>query len=393
MQDRVTPPDHAVLPELEPAEYRRYGRHLTLAEVGEDGQRRLKASSVFVVGAGGLGSPVSLYLAAAGVGRITLADFDVVDPTNLQRQVLFGTSDVGREKVLAATERLRALNPHVAVEPVSARVSSANVRALVRASDVVIDGSDNFTTRYLVSDACVLEGEPYVYGSILRFEGQASVFHPPAGPCYRCLFPEPPPDALVPSCAQAGVLGVLPGLVGSIQASEALKILLGVGETLLGRLLLVDALGARFREVRLRRDPACPICGDEPTITEAIEMGGAACADEAGGAGGAGGPGVTPAELREMLSAGDAPLLIDVREAWEFGAGALPGALNVSLGDIPLRSGELRRDRIVVAYCRVGPRGERAAELLRAAGVERAVNLRGGLLAWRDEVDPDQVVA
>ncbi len=390
MQDRVPPPEDGTLPDLEPAEYRRYGRHLTLSEVGEDGQRRLKASSVFVVGAGGLGSPVCLYLAAAGVGRITLADFDVVDPTNLQRQVLFGTDDVGRGKVEAATERLRALNPHVAVEPVAARVSSANVRALVRASDVVIDGSDNFTTRYLVSDACVLEGKPYVYGSILRFEGQASVFHAPAGPCYRCLFPEPPPEALVPSCAQAGVLGVLPGLVGSIQASEALKILLGIGETLLGRLLLVDALGTRFREVRLRRDPACPACGDEATITDAIEMGGAACADEVGGAGG---PSVSAAELRDMLAGDPPPMLVDVREPWEFGAGALPGAVNVTLGDVPLRGGGFARDRVVVAYCRVGPRGQRAAELLRAAGVERALNLSGGLLAWRDEIDSAQVVA
>jgi adenylyltransferase/sulfurtransferase len=358
--------------------------------VGEDGQRRLKASAALVVGAGGLGSPIALYLAAAGVGRITLCDFDVVDPSNLQRQVLFGSDDVGREKVAVAAERLRDLNPHVAIEAVPDRVSSANVRSLVRNADVVLDGSDNFTTRYLVSDACVLEGTPYVYGSIYRFDGQVSVFHPPAGPCYRCLFPEPPPDALVPNCAQAGVLGVLPGLVGSVQAAEALKLLLGRGRSLLGRLLLVDALDGQFREVRLRRDPGCPACGDSPTITEAVETGGAACADTAAGAGG---PSLTPAELAERLESSDPPLLVDVRETWEFQPGSLPEALHISLGDVQLRLSELPDDRDVVVFCRVGPRGERAVEMLRAAGLGRTWNLRGGLAAWRDERDPDQVVA
>ena len=381
--NRVDPP-------LEPDEYRRYGRHLTLPEVGEDGQRRLKGSAALVIGAGGLGSPVALYLAAAGVGRITLCDFDVVDPSNLQRQVLFGSGDVGREKVAVAAERLHDLNPHVAIEPVAERVSSRNVRALVRGADVVLDGSDNFTTRYLVSDACVLEGRPYVYGSIYRFDGQASVFHPPEGPCYRCLFPEPPPDALVPNCAQAGVLGVLPGLVGSIQAAEALKILLGKGRTLLGRLLLVDAFDAQFREVRLRRDPSCPACGENPTITDAVETAGAACAATAGGEGG---PSIDPDELAERLRGDEPPLLVDVREAWEFGAGALPDAQHVSLGDVQLRLSDFPRDRDVIVYCRVGPRGERAVEMLRAAGVERAWNLRGGLAAWRDDVDPEQIVA
>jgi len=378
------------LPPLEPDEYRRYGRHLTLPEVGEDGQRRLKGSAALVVGAGGLGSPIALYLAAAGVGRITLCDFDVVDPSNLQRQVLFATADVGREKVTVAAERLRSLNPHVAIEAVPDRVSSANVRALVRGADVVLDGSDNFTTRYLVSDACVLEGKPYVYGSIYRFDGQASVFHPPEGPCYRCLFPEPPPDALVPNCAQAGVLGVLPGLVGCIQAAEALKLLLGRGRSLLGRLLLIDALDGQFREVRLRRDPDCPACGESPTITDAVETGGAACADTAGGTGG---PSFTPSELAERLGKDSSPLLVDVREAWEFASGALPGAIHMSLGDVQLRLGELPSDRDVVLYCRVGPRGERAVEMLRAAGLARTWNLQGGLAAWRDEQDADQIVA
>ncbi len=378
------------LPPLEPAEYRRYGRHLTLPEVGEEGQRRLKGSSALVIGAGGLGSPVALYLAAAGVGRITLCDFDVVDLSNLQRQVLFGTSDVGREKVAAATDRLRDLNPHVAIEPVSARVSSQNVRALVRGADVVLDGSDNFTTRYLVSDACVLEGRPYVYGSIFRFDGQASVFYPPEGPCYRCLFPEPPPDALVPNCAQAGVLGVLPGLVGCIQASEALKILLGVGRTLLGRLLLIDALDGAFREVLLRRDPKCPACGDAPTISDALETVGAACIDSGGDRGG---PSIDAAELAQRLASESRPLLLDVREAWEFHAGALPGALHIALGDVSLRAAELPKDRDVVVYCRVGPRGERAVEMLRATGLDRTWNLRDGLIAWRDAEDPEQIVA
>lgn len=377
-------------PALEPEEYRRYGRHLTLPEVGEDGQRRLKGSAALIVGAGGLGSPIALYLAAAGVGRLTLCDFDVVDPSNLQRQVLFGTADVGREKVTVAAERLRDLNPRVAVEPVPERVSSANVRALVRNADVVLDGSDNFTTRYLVSDACVLEGKPYVYGSIYRFDGQVSVFHPPAGPCYRCLFPEPPPDALVPNCAQAGVLGVLPGLVGSLQAAEALKLLLGRGRTLLGRLLLVDALDGQFREVRLHRDPSCPACGDAPTIVDAVETGGAACADAAGGRAA---PSLSPAELAARLVAPEPPLLVDVRESWEHLAGALPDSVHISLGDVPLRVSELPADRDIVLYCRVGPRAERAVEMLRAAGFTRAWNLRGGLAAWRDEQDPEQIVA
>ena len=383
MTDRVLPP-------LGPDEYRRYGRHLTLPEVGESGQRRLKAGSVLVIGAGGLGSPASLYLAAAGVGRITLCDFDVVDASNLQRQVLFGTSDLGRSKVRVAAERLRDLNPRVEIAPVEDRVTSANVAALVGAHDVVVDGSDNFTTRYLVSDACVLAGKPYVYGSIFRFEGQASVFHTPAGPCYRCLFPEPPPDGLVPNCAQAGVLGVLPGIVGSIQASEALKLLLGAGETLVGRLLLVNALGATFREVRLRRDPRCPACGENPTITRAVESVGGACL-LSGGSGF--GPSVDATELRDLLRAAEPPLCIDVREAWEHRSGAIEGSRNVPLGDVATEAAALDRDRPVVVYCRTGPRGDRAAEMLREAGLRDVRNLRGGIVAWREGVDPAVVVA
>jgi len=371
-------------PDLTRDEYRRYGRHVALAEVGVAGQRRLKAASVLVVGAGGLGSPAALYLAAAGVGRLTLCDFDVVDASNLQRQVLFSTSDVGRMKVDAAADRLRALNPHVVVETVKDRVGTGNAQRLADAHDVVVDGSDNFTTRYLVSDACVLAGKPYVYGSIFRFEGQASVFDAPKGPCYRCLFPEAPPEGLVPNCSQAGVLGALAGLVGSIQAAETLKLILGVGTTLSGRLLLVDLQGAGFREVKLRRDPACPACGEHPTITAAVEAAAPGCAAT---------PGVDATELAERLRRANPPALLDVREAWEFETAALPGARNVPLGEVLAAVPTLPKDRDVVVYCSVGPRGERAAELLRGAGFERVVNLRGGLAKWRDDVDPRVVVA
>lgn len=374
---------------LTPAEYRRFGRHLTLPEVGLAGQIRLRNASALVVGAGGLGSPVALYLAAAGVGRITLIDFDVVDPSNLQRQVLFGESDVGRPKAEAAAERLRELDPSLDVVARTERLGASNAAALVEDHDVVVDGSDNFVTRYLVNDACVLAGRPNAYGSIFRFEGQASLFRSP-GPCYRCLFPDPPPPGLVPNCAQAGVLGVLPGIIGSIQASEALKTILGIGTTLAGRLLLVDALGAAFREVRLRRDPACAVCGDAPTIRTVAESAEVLCA---AGAGADGVASVTPRELAAALASGDPPLLLDVREPWEHGAGHLAGSLNVPLGEVPVRAREIARDRAVVVYCRIGPRGERAVELLAAEGVLRARNLAGGLAAWRDAVDPGVVVA
>jgi len=366
----------APLPTLTKDEYRRYGRHLSLPEIGEAGQRRLKASSVLVVGAGGLGAPAGLYLAAAGVGRITVCDFDVVDASNLQRQVIFATSDLGRPKAEAAAERLSALNPAITVRPIGDRVSTHNAQRLVDGHDVVVDGSDNFGTRYLLSDACVLGKKPYVYGSIYRFEGQASVFHPPAGPCYRCLFPEPPPEGLVPNCAQAGVLGALAGLVGSIQAGEALKCLLGAGTTLLGRLVLVDFLSGSFREVRVRRDPACPACGERPTISRAEELAVPGCAAV---------PTLTAAELLALLRAPDTPLLLDVREAWEFEQGSLPQARNVPLGEVLAEAGSVGKDRDVVVFCSVGPRGERAVELLREAGIDRVRNLRGGLAAWREE--------
>ena len=366
------------LPTLTKDEYRRYGRHLSLPEIGEKGQRRLKASSALVVGAGGLGAPAGLYLAAAGVGRITVCDFDVVDASNLQRQVIFATSDLGRPKAEAAAERLAALNPAIAVKAFGERVATGNAQALVDGHDVVVDGSDNFATRYLLSDACVLGKKPYVYGSIYRFEGQAAVFHPPAGPCYRCLFPEPPPEGLVPNCAQAGVLGALAGLVGSIQAGEAVKCLLGAGTTLLGRLVLVDFLGGSFREVRVRRDPACPACGDHPRISRAEELAVPGCAAV---------PAIRADELAALLQSPAPPLLLDVREAWEFDQGSLPGARNVPLGDVLAQATSVARDRDIVVFCSVGPRGERAVELLREAGIDRAKNLRGGLAAWREAED------
>jgi len=385
MEDAPPPP-------LTPEEYRRYGRHLTLSEVGERGQRRLKAGSVLIVGAGGLGCPAALYLAAAGVGRITLIDFDVVDPSNLQRQILYGTDDVGHSKALRAVARLSALNPLLDIRGIDARIGADNVRELVEGHDVVVDGSDNFSTRYLVSDACVLAGRPYVYGSIFRFEGQASLFRPGKGPCYRCLFPEPPPEGLVPNCAQAGVLGVLPGLVGSLQALEALKVLVGLEPTLVGRLLLVDALGTSFREVRLARDPGCPLCCDSPTITTLEEMGRAACTAQ-GGVEGASPYGIAALELARALAGDDPPLLVDVREEWEFRAGALPDALHLPLGEVLVLMDQLPRDRAVVLYCRVGPRGERAAELLAGSGFDGVRNLTDGLVAWQEQVDGDQVVA
>ncbi len=378
------------LPELEPEEYRRYGRHITLDNVGEAGQRRLKAGSALVVGAGGLGCPVAIYLAAAGVGRITICDFDHVDLSNLQRQVLYGVADLGRPKVQVAAERLRAINPHIDVRTVQDRISSENVRELVRDHDVVVDGTDNFTTRYLVSDACVLEQRPYVYGSIYRFDGQASVFDAREGPCYRCLFPEPPPPGLVPNCAQAGVLGVLPGLVGSIQAAEALKLLIGAGHTLGGRLLLIDALGATFREVRLRKDPGCPACGDSPTIDDAVEGAGVTCLATGPGSGA---PSLAAPDLAEEIACAEPPWLLDVREPWEFRSGSLEGAMNIPLGDVLQRLDELPASREIVVFCRMGPRGDRAVEMLTDAGRPGARNLEGGLIAWRDTVDPAAVVA
>ncbi|HEX8393002.1 MAG TPA: molybdopterin-synthase adenylyltransferase MoeB [Longimicrobium sp.] len=379
------------LPTLGADETLRYSRHLILPEVGPAGQRRLKVARVLLVGAGGLGSPAALYLAAAGVGTLGIVDFDTVDETNLQRQIIHGTPDVGRTKLDSAADRIAAINPHVRVERHPVRLESANARQIVRGYDVVIDGSDNFPTRYLVNDACVLEGKPCVYGSILRWDGQASVFWAQRGPCYRCLFPEPPPPGSVPSCAEAGVFGVLPGIIGSVQALEALKLILETGETLLGRLLLFDALRMRFREMRLRRDPACPVCGDNPTVRELIDY------ERFCGIPSQNAPSdtrmipeITPTELKQRLDRGDRLTIIDVREPmeWEIGNLEPQGARLIPLGQLPDRVDEISRDEEIVLQCRSGARSGQALQFLQAHGYDRLLNLKGGILAWSDEVDP-----
>ena len=374
------------LPELDAEEVLRYSRQLVMPELGVAGQRRLKAGRVLLVGAGGLGSPAAMYLTAAGIGHLGLVDFDTVDASNLHRQLLYGTSDVGRRKLEAARERLNAVNPHTDVETYETRLTSANALEIMREYDVVVDGTDNFATRYLTNDACVLLGKPNVYGSIFRFEGQASVFAVPGGPCYRCLFREPPPPGLVPTCAEGGVLGVLPGLVGMIQATEALKLVLGSGDPLIGRLLLVDALAMRFRTLQLRADPTCPACGTRE-ITELIDY------DEFCGTRGAngtatGGDVITPRELAERLVRNDDVQLVDVREPGEWDIARLPGARLVPLATLAESLHSLDRERDIVVYCRVGVRGERAAQTLRAAGFTRVRNLAGGINRWSEDVDP-----
>jgi sulfur-carrier protein adenylyltransferase/sulfurtransferase len=375
-------------------ELQRYSRHLLLPDVALDGQKRIRAARVLLVGAGGLGSPAALYLAAAGVGTLGLVDFDVVDLSNLQRQVLHGTSDVGRPKIESARDRIADLNPHVVVETHEVPLTSANALDILGGYDIIVDGTDNFPTRYLVNDACVMLGKPNVYGSIFRFEGQASVFSSGEGPCYRCLFPHPPPPGLVPSCAEGGVLGVLPGLVGTIQATETLKLILGIGDSLAGRLLLVDTLGMHFHTVRIPRDPACPMCGTHE-ITELIDYDafcGVSVASGSTDARGAtqreGGVGeITPRELAQRLAAGDDFDLIDVRELSEWEIGRIPGARLIPLGTLAAALPTLDREREVVVYCHSGKRSANAARQLRAAGFTVA-NLAGGILRWSDDVDP-----
>ena len=373
-------------PALDNDEVLRYSRHLILPEFGLDGQRRLKAGSVLVVGAGGLGSPLGLYLAAAGIGRLGLVDFDVVDETNLQRQVLHGTADVGRPKLDSARDRIQGLNPRVEVQTFETRFTSANAMEIARDFDLVVDGTDNFATRYLVNDTCVLLGKPNVYGSIFRFEGQASVLATAEGPCYRCLFREPPPPGLVPSCAEGGVLGVLPGLVGVIQATEAIKLLAGIGEPLIGRLLLVDALAMKFRTLKLARDPLCPACGTRE-LTALVDyeqfcgLGEQATHDDEI-------PSVTPAELAERLARGEDVDLLDVREPQEWAIGRLPNARLVPLATLPGALATLDCSRDVVVYCKGGTRSAKAAATLRAAGFRRVWNLTGGILRWSSDVDP-----
>jgi molybdopterin/thiamine biosynthesis adenylyltransferase/rhodanese-related sulfurtransferase len=377
-------------------EYLRYARHLILPEVGAEGQKRLKAASVLCIGTGGLGSPLIMYLAAAGVGRIGLVDFDVVDTSNLQRQIVHGTKDVGRPKIESAKSTLEDLNPHTVVETHDTLLSSENALELFKNYDIIIDGTDNFPTRYLVNDACVLLGKPNVYGSIFRFEGQATVFWAEKGPCYRCLYPEPPPPGLVPSCAEGGVLGVLPGIVGCIQANEAIKLILGVGEPLIGRLLLFDALAMRFRELKLRKDPTCPICGENPTISELIDyeefcgigLGKESEGEEAAKADTEPMREITATELKAKFDRGDDFALIDVREPYEYEIGKINGSKLIPLGQIGDRAGELNPDQEIVLQCKGGVRSAQALETLKARGFKKLVNLKGGILAWSNDVDP-----
>jgi molybdopterin/thiamine biosynthesis adenylyltransferase/rhodanese-related sulfurtransferase/molybdopterin converting factor small subunit len=372
-------------PGLSHAEILRYSRHLLLPEVGMAGQRKLKAARVLTIGAGGLGSPLSLYLAAAGVGTIGIVDFDVVDLTNLQRQIVHGTSSLGRPKLESAESRLTDVNPNVRIEKHGARLTSENALDIIREYDIVVDGTDNFPTRYLVNDACVLLGKPNVYGSIFRFEGQASVFYAKEGPCYRCLYSEPPPPGLVPSCAEGGVLGVLPGIIGSIQALETIKWIIGAGDSLVGRLLLFDALKLRFRELQLRKDPACPICGTQPTIRELIDYE-AFCG--IGSEPAYAGPEISAEELRaEMDQKGSDLVLIDVREPHEWDIAHVEGARLIPLGQLPERLGELDGHAEIVTHCHHGVRSMKALALLKGAGFARVRSLAGGIDAWADRIE------
>jgi adenylyltransferase/sulfurtransferase len=379
--------------DLSQEEIKRYSRHLIMPEVGMDGQRRLKASSVLCIGAGGLGSPAAMYLAAAGVGRIGIVDFDVVDFSNLQRQLLHGTPDVGRSKLESAKSRLLALNPNIQIDTYETALSSENALELFAPYDVILDGTDNFPTRYLVNDACVLSGKPNAYGSIFRFEGQASVFAIKNGPCYRCLYPEPPPPGLVPSCAEGGVLGVLPGIVGVIQATEAIKLMLGIGEPLIGRFLIYDALKMRFRELKLRKDPECPVCGTTPTVTKLIDYEqfcGIRPEPQVQTEVPVNEWEITPVELKQRLDAGDDLFILDVREPNEYQINRIQGSTLIPLGEIPRRHQELDRDREIVVHCKMGGRSAKAVDYLRTVGFAKVKNLRGGILEWIDKVDPSQ---
>ena len=376
------------LPMLSNEEVARYSRHLIMPEVGMTGQRKLKAASVLMIGTGGLGAPLGMYLAAAGVGRLGLVDFDVVDASNLQRQIIHGTKDVGRPKIASARDRLEDINPHVEIETHETRLTSENALRLFVNYDVIVDGTDNFPTRYLVNDACVLTGKPNVYGSIFRFEGQATVFAYQGGPCYRCLYPEPPPPGMVPSCAEGGVLGVLPGIVGSIQALETIKLILGKGRTLIGRLLLFDALDLKFRELKLRKNPECPVCGAHPTVTQLLDyeqfcgIRGEEHVPETRV------PEVTALEVKKMMDERKPFVLVDVREPHEFQICRIPGSTLIPLGDVPKRMHELNSADEIVVHCRSGMRSAQAVELLMKAGFRKIHNLKGGVLAWADQVDP-----
>ena len=372
-----------MLPELSQPELIRYSRHLTLTEIGVAGQRRLKAARVLCVGAGGLGSPAAMYLAAAGVGTIGLVDFDVVDATNLHRQLLYSVDDVGRPKLEAAAERLRGLNPELDVVPHQVTLDASNALQLVSGYEVVLDGTDNFTARYLVNDACVMARKPNIWGSISKFEGQATVFGAEGGPCYRCLHPEPPPPGLVPSCAEAGVLGVLPGIIGTIQATETIKLVLGIGDPLVGRFIVYDALRMRFRELKLSRDPECAVCGDNPTILELVAYEGYCDPGRPGGD-------ITVQELKTRLDRGDAPVILDVREPHEHAINRIPGSVLIPVAQLAQRLGEFDPQQEIVVHCKSGGRSSRSVALMREKGFSNVRNLAGGVMAWVTEIDPNQ---
>ncbi|MEJ7637630.1 MAG: molybdopterin-synthase adenylyltransferase MoeB [Singulisphaera sp.] len=383
--------DRAASATLSPAEIQRYARHLIMPEVAMDGQKRLKAAKVLCIGAGGLGSPLALYLAAAGVGTLGLVDFDVVDVSNLQRQILHTTPDVGRPKIDSAREKLLALNPDLDIPRHDAPIDSTNALEIFAQYDVIVDGTDNFPTRYLVNDACVLLGKPNVYGSIFRFDGQSSVFFPPHGPCYRCLYPVPPPPDLVPNCAEGGVLGILPGLIGVVQATETVKLILGTGRPLIGRLMLYDALEMSVRELKVRKNPKCPICGPNPTITELIdyqEFCGVRGAEAAPSASTDDGEGLSALELKVLLDRGDRPFILDVRNPPEIEICRIAGSTVIPLPELASRLDELDRSVPMVVHCKSGARSAKAIALLREAGFTRLKNLTGGILAWAKDVDP-----
>jgi adenylyltransferase/sulfurtransferase len=386
----ATPPETA---ELTKDEILRYSRHLIIPEVGMEGQQKLKAAKVLLVGAGGLGAPLGLYLAAAGIGKIGIVDFDVVDFTNLQRQVIHSTNDVGRKKLDSAAEKMQGINPHLKIVKHETALSSENALEIFKDYDLIVDGTDNFPTRYLVNDACVLLGKPNVYGSIFRFEGQSTVFAYEGGPCYRCLYPEPPPPGLVPSCAEGGVLGILPGTIGLIQATETVKLILGIGEPLVGRLLLYDALGMRFRELKLRKNPECPVCGEHRTITKLIDYhqfcgvpspSAAAPVEETKVNEGE----IEVTEVKTMLDRGDNFVLIDVREPHEYKICNIPAAKLIPLGEVPRRLHELDKNADIVIHCKSGMRSAKACGILKQAGFQHVRNMKGGILAWSDKVDP-----
>ncbi|HEX6728896.1 MAG TPA: molybdopterin-synthase adenylyltransferase MoeB [Pyrinomonadaceae bacterium] len=387
MEPQVT----EILPELSNEEILRYSRHLIMPEVGMQGQRRMKAASVLMIGTGGLGAPVGMYLAAAGVGRIGIVDFDVVEESNLQRQIIHGTKDLGRRKIESARDRLRDINPHIEIETHESRLTSQNALQLFRNYDIIVDGTDNFPTRYLVNDACVLTGKPNVYGSIFRFEGQASIFWSERGACYRCLYPEPPPPGLVPSCAEGGVLGVLPGIIGAIQANETIKLILGADDILVNRLLLFDAWQMKFREFKLRKDPKCPVCGEQPTVKSLIDYeefcglpdqsqqrAAEAKLDE-----------ITATELNARRLRGESLQIIDVREPHEYEIARIPGTKLIPLGHVVTRMNEIDDSVDTVVHCKAGVRSAKAIETLKRAGFQgRLINLKGGITAWSEEVDP-----